>query len=73
MDLHFRKHNYIDINFRSVVEASAARRRVKVVKGARDFVPSQMVVRDRAFRAITRVFQRHGAKAIDTPVTATSC
>ena len=41
---------------------------VKVVKGARDFLPSQMVIRERAFNLITGVFKKHGAVQIDTPV-----
>ena len=41
---------------------------VKVVKGARDFLPDQMVIRSRAFDLITSVFKKHGAVEIDTPV-----
>jgi len=41
---------------------------VKVVKGARDFLPDQMVIRAKAFDLITRVFKKHGAVEIDTPV-----
>ena len=41
---------------------------VKVVKGARDFLPSQMVIRERAFNLITGVFKKHGAVQIETPV-----
>jgi histidyl-tRNA synthetase len=53
---------------RQVAEANAARRKPKIAKGARDFAPEQMAVRDAAFAAVTRVFKRHGAVAIDTPV-----
>ena len=41
---------------------------VKVVKGARDFLPAQMVIRGKAFDLITSVFKKHGAVEIDTPV-----
>ena len=41
---------------------------VKVVKGARDFLPDQMVIRAKAFDLITRDFKKHGAVEIDTPV-----
>ena len=41
---------------------------VKVVKGARDFVPIQMSIRNKVFNIITSVFKRHGAVEIDTPV-----
>ena len=42
--------------------------KVKVVKGARDFLPYQMAIRDKAFKIITDVFKQHGAVEIDTPV-----
>ena len=41
---------------------------MKVVKGARDFLPEQMVIRERAFNLITGVFKKHGGVQIDTPV-----
>lgn len=41
---------------------------VKVVKGARDFLPYQMAIRKQAFQIITDVFKKHGAVEIDTPV-----
>jgi histidyl-tRNA synthetase len=34
---------------------------VKVVKGARDFLPEQMIIRRKAFDLITGVFKKHGA------------
>ena len=40
----------------------------QAAKGTRDIMPEDMVVREAVFAAITRVFQRHGAKGIDTPV-----
>lgn len=41
---------------------------LQVAKGARDFLPDQMAIREKAFETITSVFKRHGAVAIDTPV-----
>jgi len=40
----------------------------KIAKGARDFGPEQMRIREQAFSAIRRVFKRHGGVEIDTPV-----
>jgi histidyl-tRNA synthetase len=53
---------------KAVVEANQTRRKPKVPKGARDFLPDQMAIREKAFNIITSVFKRHGAVAIDTPV-----
>ena len=53
---------------RALVEANAARRKPKIAKGTRDFLPEQMAIRERAFAAIVGVFKRHGAVALDTPV-----
>ena len=41
---------------------------VKVVKGARDFLPEQMIIRRKAFDLISGVFKKHGAVEIDTPI-----
>lgn len=41
---------------------------LKTAKGTRDMRPEQMVIREKAIATITRVFQRHGAVQIDTPV-----
>jgi histidyl-tRNA synthetase len=41
---------------------------LKTPKGTRDWVGSDMVLRERIFSAITEVFKRHGACALDTPV-----
>ena len=43
-------------------------RKPKVPKGTRDYLPEQMSIRDKAFTIIRRVFKRHGAVEIDTPV-----
>lgn len=45
-----------------------ARRKPKIPKGTRDFLPEQMAIREKAFAIIHSVFKRHGAVAIDTPV-----
>lgn len=49
-------------------QAHTKSRKPKVAKGARDFMPDQMAIRQSAFAAITAVFERHGAVSIDTPV-----
>ena len=52
-----------------VLEANASQRKTpKIAKGARDFGPEQMAIREVAFQKITSVFKRHGAVSIDTPV-----
>ncbi|MEW5305089.1 MAG: hypothetical protein WDW36_007652 [Sanguina aurantia] len=53
---------------RSVIDANQARRKPKIPKGTRDFMPEQMAIREAAFSTISAVFKRHGAVAIDTPV-----
>ncbi len=45
-----------------------AQRKPKIAKGARDFLPDQMAIREVAFGKIVGVFKRHGAVSIDTPV-----
>jgi len=42
--------------------------KVKVARGARDFMPDQMAARELCFTIIRNVFKRHGAVEIDTPV-----
>lgn len=48
--------------------SSGGQRRPKIPKGARDFGPDQMRVREEVFGVIRRVFKRHGGVEIDTPV-----
>ena len=48
--------------------AGGQRRKPKIAKGARDFLPAAMVIREEAFSTIKRIFKRHGAVEIDTPV-----
>eukprot|EP00210_Caulerpa_lentillifera_P005171 g4943.t1 len=49
-------------------EQNQVRRKPKIPKGSRDFLPEQMKIRERVFDKITSVFKRHGAVSIDTPV-----
>ena len=44
------------------------RRKPKCAKGTRDMNPLQMAIREKAFKTIRAVFQKHGAAEIDTPV-----
>lgn len=53
---------------RKVIEANAGRRKPKLPKGTRDFMPEQMAIRQKAFNKITEIFKRHGAVELDTPV-----
>jgi histidyl-tRNA synthetase len=41
---------------------------VKIPRGFRDFIPSDMILRKEVFRRIERVFQRYGFSPIDTPI-----
>lgn len=47
---------------------SGGRKKPKIPKGTRDYVPEQMRIREQVFSAIRRVFKRHGGVEIDTPV-----
>lgn len=53
---------------RRVIEANATRRKPKLPKGTKDYLPTDMAVRKRALASIEAVFERHGAVTIDTPV-----
>lgn len=53
---------------KEVLASNASRRKPKIPKGTRDFLPEQMAIREKAFGAIVGVFKRHGAVALDTPV-----
>lgn len=48
--------------------SSSGLRKPKIPKGARDFGPEQMRVREEVFGVIRKVFKRHGGVEIDTPV-----
>lgn len=50
------------------IGAGGAKRKPKIHRGTRDFLPEQMEVRQQVFTVIRDVFRRHGAVEIDTPV-----
>jgi histidyl-tRNA synthetase len=50
------------------IAAGGVRRKPQIAKGARDFLPEQMAVREKVFNVVRGVFKRHGAVEIDTPV-----
>lgn len=52
----------------TLLESNQGRRKPKIPKGTRDFMPEQMAIREKAFAKIVAVFKRHGAVCIDTPV-----
>jgi len=55
-------------SLQQVIEANQPRRKPKIAKGARDFLPDQMKIREGVFNKVVSVFKRHGAVSIDTPV-----
>ena len=60
-----------DVVLRRTLErlgSGGARRQAKIAKGARDYGPREMGIRESAFATIRAVFKRHGAAEIDTPV-----
>lgn len=44
------------------------RRKPQIPKGTRDYLPNQMIIREYVFNTIRKIFKRHGAVEIDTPV-----
>jgi histidyl-tRNA synthetase len=56
------------VSLRQVIEANQPRRKPKIAKGARDFTPEQMKIREGVFSKVVSVFKKHGAVSIDTPV-----
>jgi hypothetical protein len=63
--------NYFCSKLMEHLNTSGVRIRPKIAKGARDFGPEEMRVREEAFQTIRKVFKRHGAVEIDTPVFET--
>jgi histidyl-tRNA synthetase len=53
---------------RIVLTPSNENRKPKIAKGTRDFGSEQMAVREKVFELITKIFKRHGAVGLDTPV-----
>jgi hypothetical protein len=41
---------------------------LKTAKGARDYQPNMMAVREKVLEKVINVFKRHGAETIDTPI-----
>ena len=76
--IYFSMENKIDNNNKDKIESnkksnnsklnSNNKSNVKVVKGARDFLPYQMSLRNKVFKIITEIFKKHGAVEIDTPI-----
>ncbi|KAK8810505.1 hypothetical protein WA158_007080 [Blastocystis sp. Blastoise] len=50
------------------LRSGGIRRKPKLPKGTRDYLPEQMEIREQVFNIIRSVFKRHGAVEIDTPV-----
>ena len=50
------------------LKSGGEERKPRIAKGARDFTPEQMRIREQVFATIRRVFKRHGGVEIDTPV-----
>ncbi|GLD98534.1 hypothetical protein PINS_up020210 [Pythium insidiosum] len=48
--------------------SGGARRKPKIAKGAQDFLPPQMQLREKIFNKIRMVFKRHAGVEIETPV-----
>ena len=51
-----------------ILLASQTKGKPKIPKGTRDTLPEQMMIREKAFQKILKVFRKHGAVGIDTPV-----
>jgi len=50
-----------------VSEASQATRKPSILKGFRDYLPEQMILRQEIIRRFRDVFERHGFDPLDTP------
>ncbi|WJX11445.1 histidine--tRNA ligase [Trifolium repens] len=68
LDLGKPLFNEFLLSVKDVVESNESRRLPKIPKGTRDFAKEQMTIRKESFSIIERVFERHGATALDTPV-----
>ena len=55
-------------SLQQLIESNQPRRKPKIAKGARDFLPDQMKIREGVFSKVISVFKKHGAVSIDTPV-----
>ena len=52
----------------NIETATMSSSELKTPKGTRDYGPFEMAIRERVMSIVTRVFKRHGAVTIDTPV-----
>ncbi|KAF1315706.1 Histidine-trna ligase, partial [Globisporangium splendens] len=50
------------------IGSGGSRRKPKIAKGAQDFLPHQMQLREKIFNKIRMVFKRHAGVEIETPV-----
>ncbi|GMH87624.1 hypothetical protein TL16_g10917 [Triparma laevis f. inornata] len=57
-----------ETSLNTILTSAGSRRKPKVAKGMRDYLPSQMSIRQKAFTSIRSVFSTHGAVEIDTPI-----
>ncbi|MEA2529331.1 MAG: histidyl-tRNA synthetase [Thermomicrobiales bacterium] len=48
-------------------KAKSAQRRPQVLKGFRDYLPKQMILRRRIIETFREIFERHGFEPLDTP------
>lgn len=48
-------------------EKKAAQRKPQVLKGFRDYLPKQMILRRRIIETFREIFERHGFEPLDTP------
>ena len=64
----FTASTWFDFITPLLLAASQSMKKPKIAKGARDTLPEQMMIREKAFAKILAVFRRHGAVGIDTPV-----
>ncbi|OMO62504.1 Anticodon-binding protein [Corchorus capsularis] len=55
------------VMMKEILQSNQSRRIPKTPKGTRDFGKDKMAIRKKAFSIITKVFERHGATALDTP------
>src|SRR5262245_13627543 len=49
-------------------QAKTAQRKPQVLKGFRDYLPRQMILRRRIIETFRAIFERHGFEPLDTPV-----
>ncbi|KAI9487305.1 MAG: histidyl-tRNA synthetase [Benjaminiella poitrasii] len=71
---HQTRHFFIRVSCRSLTTIPEKNKKInsnfqlKTPKGTRDYNEKEMTIRQGLFETITKVFQRHGAVTIDTPI-----